>query len=302
MSAAEKGSARNTLESYGRDLRDLSAFIPGKTIADFSENDLRAYFKSLSRRGYENSTHCRKLYCFRQFYRFLKSEKYIKSDPTIDIDAPKQSRSLPKCLNQEEIEKIIQAAYNQGQTPQAAMIKAMVELLYAGGLRVSELVSIKLAAAAKILNKGGDAGFLMIKGKGGKERIVPYNAKAGTAISEYLHLRQHLLPEGAENNYLFPALRQAAKNKPITRQGFAKILKELAIAAGLDGERISPHVLRHSFATHLLENDADLRVVQELLGHADISTTQIYTHVEGKRLQKIVRDHHPLSRKIVVKF
>jgi len=295
MVAAERGASMNTLESYGRDLKGLILFFPKKSIQKLTAEDIRDYFGNLSRSGYERTSHMRKMSCLRQFYLFLKSSNYITVNPMHDIDAPKAARSLPKFLTEDDLLKILSAAEKMATNAEGIMIYAMIELMYASGIRVTELVSLKFASITK--GRGGELNkYLIVRGKGSKERITPFNDSAASAIQLYLEHRNNLLSADVENMYLFPALRNRTLNKHITRQAYANKLKEIAVSVGIDSEKISPHVLRHSFATHLLANNADLRVVQELLGHSDIATTQIYTHIQHDRLKQVVVNHHPLSK------
>ncbi len=224
----------------------------------------------------------------RQFYRFALGEGWRKDDPSRRVDAPKKGRPLPKVLSREEVERLIAAA-GARDGAQGVRLGCMLELIYASGLRVSELVALSLAALAR------DPAYLMVKGKGGKERLAPLNAAARTTVKAYLEIRAGFLPKGVkESPWLFPSRGAGGR---LTARRVAQLLDEAALAAGIDPARVSPHVLRHAFATHLLEGGADLRVVQTLLGHADISTTQIYTHVAEDRLREVVQTKHPLGRK-----
>lgn len=284
MMAAERGAAGNTIESYGRDLREAAAFL-GRRQSGFAQADralLEAYIASLSASGLSPRTVARRISSLKQFFHFLYSDDVRKDDPATALDVPKQPRSLPKSLEKNDITVLIDAA----KVAEDRRMEAMLELLYASGLRVSELVTLPLSAVQRAGAEGRH--FLIVRGKGDKERIVPLHDRALEALNAYLEVRK------GDGAWLFPS---HGKEGHITRQRFGQMLKELAMAAGLDPEKISPHTLRHSFASHLLSGGADLRVIQELLGHADISTTQIYTHVEKEKLTKLVSEHHPLAKK-----
>lgn len=296
MLQAERASALNSIESYKRDMEGLEEFLVKKQKTDLlqaSRSDIEAYLIFLSDSGYSPRSAARKLSCFRQFYLFLYSDKLRTDNPCLLIDSPRKGRSLPKTLNQDDIELLLNTA-KQGETAEDARLYAMLEVLYASGLRVSELISLKLAA---VQNKAGAfAPYILIKGKGGKERIAPLNAPAHAALATYIPQRISFLPENTESPWLFPS---TSKEGYLTRQRFGQLLKELAVKAGMPPSRLSPHTIRHSFASHLLKGGADLRVIQELLGHSDISTTQIYTHVEQEALTRLVHDHHPLAKQKV---
>jgi integrase/recombinase XerD len=292
MIAAERGGAKNTLAAYARDLADFSAELgkAGRTIAGASTDDLRDYLGSLARRRFAASSVARRLSAIRQLYRFLYAEGHRADDPSAVIEGPKRNRALPKVLSIADVDRLLaQARADLGQADQgapkrlrAARLACLIEVLYATGLRVSELIALPISAAER------NARMLTVRGKGNKERLVPLNEAAKKAMSEYLAL---LSANGVrQTKWLFPSFGRTGH---LTRQHFARELKTLAAAAGL--RQVSPHVLRHAFASHLLHNGADLRVVQTLLGHADISTTQIYTHVLEERLKSLVRDLHPLA-------
>ena len=286
MLAAERGAARLTIEAYRHDLADFAAYLAGRgdSLVDAGAETVRAYLSHLASRMAPR-TSARRLSCLRQFYRFLFAEGVRDDDPTAAIDNPRTPKSLPKVLSEDEVERLLAAA--RGREGIAGLrLVALVELLYATGLRVSELVSLPLAAVR------GDPRFLIVRGKGGKERLVPVGEVAAKAVADYLVVRGRFAPAGAPSPRLFPS-RSAAGH--LTRHRFAQLLKELAVAAGIEPRRASPHVLRHAFASHLLAHGADLRAVQKMLGHADIATTQIYTHVLDARLEAMVRDHHPLA-------
>lgn len=287
MMLAERNAAPNTRQAYARDLGDAAAFFARKkkTLDKANEDDLRAYLRAAKK--HSPRTQARRLSALRQYYRFLCSENYRKEDPTRSIDAPKTGRMLPKYLSEKEVDSLLKtAACYPGDD--GLRLRVMLELLYAAGLRVTELVSLRLPAIQF------DRGMVLVKGKGGKERVVPLGDPAIKALLEWLPVRKKMLGKSA-SPFLFPSPLKA-KNAPLTRQRLFQLLKELALAAHLDPKRLSPHVVRHAFATHLIEHGADLRSVQSMLGHADIATTQIYTHVAGGRLARTVAEHHPLAR------
>ncbi len=287
MLAAERGAAQLTLAAYRADLVDAARFLGSTALEAAATEDLRRYLGKLARSRLQPRTAARRLSALRQFYKFLVTDARRKDDPTAALDSPRLGRPLPKLVSEAEAAALIDAA-NAKAGAEGARLVCLLELLYAAGLRVSELVSLPLAATR------GDRRFLVLRGKGGKERLVPLGARARAALASYLDRRGAFLGEGEGSRFLFPS-RSAAGH--LTRRRCGQLLKELALAARIDPARLSPHVLRHAFATHLLERGADLRSVQEMLGHADIATTQIYTHVAGERLQRLVREHHPLARK-----
>jgi integrase/recombinase XerD len=295
MMAAERGASRNTLDAYRRDVMQWTAFLASKKHSAISAQaqEVEAYLKQLNAKGVATTSAARKLSCIKQFYHFLFSEKIRNDDPTITVEGPKQPKHLPTVLRQDDVVRMINTT-SEEETPEAIRMRAMLEMLYASGMRVSELVNLKLMAIRSLKLDSEEVSFLSVRGKGNKERLVPLHVGAVKAVLAYLNVRGYFLKEKEESPWLFPAYR---RGKPISRQFFAQQLKELAIRAGVDPQRVSPHVLRHSFASHLLSGGADLRVIQELLGHSDISTTQIYTHVQQERLQKLVQEKHPLSRK-----
>jgi integrase/recombinase XerD len=294
MLAAERGAGANTLAAYRRDLEDFSEFLKdaGRSIAKAGTEDLREYLSDLSRRGMRVATVARRLSAMRQLYRFLYAEGHRADDPAAVLQGPRRERNLPKTLSLAEVDHLLQTAAASDPTSplpvrlRAARLACLVELLYATGLRVSELVALPASAARK------DARVIIVRGKGNKERMVPLNDAAKRAMTAYLALLKESGDE-AQSKWLFPSFGDSGH---LTRQHFARELKTLAGAAGLRAAQVSPHVLRHAFASHLLHNGADLRVVQTLLGHADISTTQIYTHVLEERLKSLVRDLHPLAQ------
>jgi integrase/recombinase XerD len=289
MMAVERAAAKNTLTAYGKDLDDASGFLAGRgrSLSDAAAEDVEAYFTSLGARGLSPSTAARRRAALRQFYRFVLGEGWRADDPSRRVDAPKKGRPLPKVLSRDDVERLIAAA-GARDGKQGLRLACMVELIYASGLRVSELISLPLAALAR------DPAYLIVKGKGGKERLAPLNDAARRAVKAYLEVRPAFLPKGAKTSpWLFPSRGAAGR---FTARRFAQLLDEAASGAGIDPEKVSPHVLRHAFATHLLEGGADLRAVQTLLGHADISTTQIYTHVAEDRLREVVETKHPLGK------
>ena len=290
MMAVERSAARNTLTAYAKDLEDAGGFLArrGRDLADASLEDVEAYFGDLSARGLSPSTAARRRAAVRQFYRFVLGEGWRKDDPSRRVDAPKKGRPLPKVLSRDEVDRLIAAATTRDGA-QGLRVACMIELLYASGMRISELLALPLAALAR------DPAYLIVKGKGGKERLAPLNEAARTAVRAYLPVRASFTPKGAKDNpWLFPS---RGKGGRLTGRRFSQLLEEAAIAAGIDPSKVSPHVLRHAFATHLLEGGADLRVVQTLLGHADIATTQIYTHVASDRLREVVETKHPLAKR-----
>ncbi len=282
MMAAERGAARNTLEAYGRDLAELAGFLQRRSrpLEAADTQNLRDYLATLASAKRAPTTRARRLAAIRQFYAFLYAERIRDDDPARLLDAPKRGQALPKYLSEDEVERLIAAARaEEGEAGLRAT--ALVELLYATGLRVSELVGLKRSEIA------GNGETVRLKGKGSKERMVPLSDPARDALAAWLKVR------GTKGVYVFPA---ETKLGHLTREGFWAALKRLAIAAHIDPARVSPHVLRHSFASHMLAHGADLRALQQLLGHADISTTQIYTHVLDQRLKSLVERSHPLAR------
>lgn len=299
MLAAEKGAADNTLQAYRRDLEGFVAFLAraGRTLSRARTDDVGAYLRTLSDAGLAPSTRARQLSAIRQLFKFLAMEGVITDDPSHGVGGPRRGRRLPKTLSVAEVDRLLEAARQRiapahgREKVRALRLHALLEVLYATGMRVSELVTLPRSVLV------GDARVLIIKGKGGRERLVPLNGAARAALEAYLGVGQEPAPDVARmlpSPWLF-ASRGAEGH--ITRQRLGQELKALAEEAGLDPARVSPHVLRHAFASHLLDRGADLRAVQQLLGHADISTTQIYTHVLEERLKALVFEHHPLSRR-----
>jgi len=298
MLAAERGAARNTLDAYRRDLTALAHFLERRSTAltRAGHADITAYLRQASEAGLAPASRARQLSSMRQLFRFLTHEGLVPEDPTQGLVGPRTGRSLPQTLSVADVERLLETARRRTQgvsgrdRVRALRLHALLEVLYATGMRVSELVSLP----RKVLQ--GDARTLTITGKGGRERLVPLNAEARAALDRYLAIgrgEDDDVSRMLRTQWLFPS--KSAQGH-LTRQRFAQELKELATEVGLDPERVSPHVLRHAFASHLLDRGADLRSVQQLLGHADISTTQIYTHVLQERLKKLVHDHHPLAK------
>ena len=295
MLAAERGAGENTLAAYRNDLKDLSTHLRAsrRTIANATTDNLRKFLASLAERGFKSSSLARRLSAVRQLYRFLYAEGKRDDNPAAVLEGPKRARTLPKVLSIAEVDRLLQTARANSDSAEqpsfqrlrAARLFCLLEVVYATGLRVSELVALPAAAARR------DQRMLVVRGKGGKERLVPLNKQAKRAMTEYLELRGKV-ERDTESKWLFPSFGEQGH---LTRQHFARELKALGSACGIQPSRLSPHVLRHAFASHLLHNGADLRVVQTLLGHADISTTQIYTHVLEERLKMLVRDLHPLA-------
>lgn len=288
MLSAERGAAKNTVESYGRDLVDFTEFA--KTLGTPAERAdsalIKKYLTKLSSSGLSAKTAGRRLSTLRQYFRFLYAERIRQDDPTSAIDGPRQGKSLPKYLSEDQVENLIEAAHRHSGAD-GLRLAALVELLYATGLRVSELVSMPLRAISR------DGRILSITGKGGKERIVPLSEPASDALVAYLKVRDSFLGRAKKSSQqVFPSRGSSGH---LTRARFGQLLKELALEAGIDAKKVSPHVLRHSFASHLLAHGADLRSLQQMLGHADIATTQIYTHVLDERLKQLVASAHPLS-------
>ena len=290
MMSAERGASGSTIAAYRRDLLDFGS---GADARHATRDDVKKYLAGLTKAGIAGSSQARKLSALRQFFGFLYTEGIRKDDPTSAIDAPKRLRPLPKVLTREDVETLIGESRREAEkSPEGIRLLCIVEMLYAAGLRVSELAGLSLAA---IRDKSG---FLLVKGKGNKERLAPLNPGARAAINTYLDVREAFLPAGSTRRnaerFLFPS-RSAEGH--LTRRRCHQMLKELALKANIDPDKLSPHVLRHAFATHLVEGGADLRSVQTLLGHADIGTTQIYTHVAQDRLTSVMEAAHPLSRR-----
>ena len=289
MMSAERGASENTLAAYRRDLDDASEAMAGN-LAGATPADVRSYLDDIASNGFAASTQARKLSSLRQFFKFLYAEGLRGDDPTGTTEAPKRGRSLPKTMSEAETGRLLdraaeEAASGEGDTVAAKRLHALVELLYATGLRVSELVGLPSTVAQR------DERFFVVRGKGNKERLVPLSEKARQAMRAWMAER-NASESLAQSPFLFPSASQSGY---LPRQVFARDLKGLAARTGIPAAKVSPHVLRHAFASHLLQNGADLRVIQQLLGHSDISTTQIYTHVLEERLVRLVNDHHPLA-------
>ena len=303
MLTTERGAALNTRHAYWRDLADVSLYLRSKRNTDIdkaSPEDLKAYLKDLSEKVHSKGnnkskiavrTVARRLSALRQFYRFAVSENVRKDDPTSAIESPKQGRTLPKTLSEGDVSNLIKTAATSGGSESVRLV-CLLELLYATGLRVSELVGLPMSA----LGQGNQ--FLMVSGKAGRERMVPLTDNAQKALKKYLEGRKQFIgadeQKARQEKWVFPS--RTSDSGHLTRQRFAQLLKDLARNAGLEEGKVSPHILRHAFATHLLSNGADLRSVQKMLGHADIATTQIYTHIVGEKLKKTVKEKHPLSK------
>lgn len=303
MLAAEQGAGPNTLDAYRRDLTDFSEFLSrvGHTFVDAETQTLRDYLADLDTRGFKSTSVARRLSAMRHLYRFLLNERIRAEDPAAILSGPKRGRGLPKVLSISDVDRMLRRAKELSEAEDASPAKrlralrlyCLLEVLYATGLRVSELVALPRSAAKR------DARMIVVRGKGNKERLVPLNEASRQAMADYLAATEAAKTEKtkgglAASKWLFPSFGESGH---LTRQHFARDLKELAVASGLQARLVSPHVLRHAFASHLLHNGADLRIVQTLLGHTDISTTQIYTHVVEERLKSLVRDLHPLAEK-----
>lgn len=294
MLGAERGAAKNTLAAYGRDLEAYADFLTeqGRGLKDSQPDDIRAFLSGLERIGMARSSAARKLSAIRQFHRFLHGDALASGNPATAIESPRAARPLPRIISEDDIGKLIAAQKQRLATAEGkAVVKAwrllcLLELLYATGLRVSELVGLTIRDAT------ADREVITVKGKGGRERLVPVSAAARDVLDGYLEVLNATGRAGQK--WMFPS---SGASGHLTRQHFALDLKSLAAAAGIDAAKISPHVLRHGFASHLLAGGADLRAVQQMLGHADISTTQIYTHVQAERLREVVETHHPLAKK-----
>ena len=302
MLAAEQGAGENTLAAYRRDLTDLSDYVAraGAGFVGVKTEGLRGYLADLDTRGFKSSSVARRLSAMRHLFRFLLNERIRSDDPAAILSGPKRGRGLPKVLSIADVDRMLTRARELAQAPgssgsqrlRSMRLYCLLEVLYATGLRVSELVALPRSAARH------DARMIVVRGKGNKERLVPLNDASRAAMRDYLATMETLTQEkkqnGTSSKWLFPSFGESGH---LTRQHFARDLKDLASAAGLAPRLVSPHVLRHAFASHLLHNGADLRIVQTLLGHTDISTTQIYTHVVEERLKSLVRDLHPLAEK-----
>ncbi|MEX1035468.1 MAG: site-specific tyrosine recombinase XerD [Sneathiella sp.] len=286
MLLTERGAAANTLAGYRRDLEDFAAFLArrGKEFKKATAADIQAYIRFLDDTGLKATTQARRLSAIRQLFSYLLGEDIRRDDPSLNIDSPRAGRRLPKYLAEAEVDRLLTAA--EGESPDKKRLYSLLHMLYATGLRVSELVSLPYPALRE------QDRFLIVSGKGNKERLVPVNHTAKEALDRYLDVRASFCADDRHSKWLYPS---RGGQGYLTRQRLGQLLKELAVEAGIDPAKVSPHVLRHAFASHLLANGADLRSLQKMLGHADISTTQIYTHVLQKRLMEIVSNHHPLA-------
>ncbi len=296
MMSAERAASRNTLEAYQRDLQDAEQFLRLRCQTDLEKagsDPIKDYLKSLVDAGFSTRTSARRLSSLKQFYLFLVTDGVREDNPCYAIDNPKSISSLPHVLSEQDVMALLTAA-QQDKTVKGLRLAALLEILYASGMRVTELMTLKLSHIQGQIPEIKP--FLLIKGKGSKERMVPLNQAAVVSLVAYLEQRGKLLKEKEKSDWLFPTRAKNGALVAMSRQRFAVLLKELAIHAGLKHTDISPHVLRHSFATHLLRHGADLRLVQELLGHSSINTTQIYTHVMDDDKKKLVFTHHPLVK------
>jgi integrase/recombinase XerD len=287
MMVVERAAARKTIANYAADLGRFAQSVAarGESLATAGADDIAAFMDEMESDGLSAATAAAKASAIRQFYLFLYADGLRDDNPAAAIERPRTRRPLPKILSEEETRRLVEAALADG-APRALRLRAMTELAYAAGLRVSELVALPLSA----LDRGQET--VLVRGKGGRERLVPVGAPARQAVRDYIAVRDAFLKGGAPSPHLFPS---RGKSGRLTAARFAQELKALATAAGIAPERVSPHVLRHAFATHLLEGGADLRSVQAMLGHADIATTEIYTHVSPSRLKRLVFEHHPLA-------
>ncbi len=292
--AAERGASDNTLAGYGRDLKDFADWLTDRAhaLAGTTQQDIEAYLAHLSTQGLAQTTRARRLSALRQFFRFAHEEGWRDDNPAIRLKGPGRDKRLPKTLSEAEVDRLLAATRSSGRAADRLRNTCLMELLYATGMRVSELVALPASAAR------GDPRMLLIRGKGGKERMVPLSAPARAALADWLAERdareERAAAEGhPASPYLFASHSKAGH---LTRHRFYLLIKELSVQAGVDPAKVTPHTLRHAFATHLLANGADLRAIQTLLGHADVGTTEIYTHVLDERLRSLVLDHHPLAR------
>lgn len=288
MMSSERGASANMLEAYGRDVEEFLTYCGGMALKEISRDDVGDFVQYLGREGRSPKTVARKLSAVREFFKFLYTEKDIKDNPAADVLTPKQEKPLPKFLSEDEIKRLIAAA-KECSGPKGRQMTAMLELMYASGLRVSELVSLP----ENCINF--DRRQVFVRGKGSKERVVPVAPAAIQAVFDYLEQRDCFIREGRRSIWLFPS--KSSRSGHISRDTFFKRLKELAVKAGIYPSRVTPHVLRHSFATHLLNHNADLRSVQKMLGHESINTTEIYTHILSDKLLETVQKLHPLAGK-----
>ena len=298
MLSAERGASNNTIKAYSSDLEDFAHFlkIKNKNIDKANSQDIKAYIHYLSKNNIGSATTARRISTLRQFYNFIYAEGLRGDNPISAIDAPRIIRPLPKILSIAEVDQLLSAA-NKDTSPEGIRLLSMIEILYATGLRVSELVQLPLSSIAHIKHDApiddNQQKYLIIMGKGNRERIVPLSKPAKDMIIEYKAIRPYFLKAIAKSKYLYPS---TAKSGHLTRQRMGQLLKQLAVVAHIDPERVSPHILRHAFASHLLNNGADLRMLQQLLGHVDITTTQIYTHILDEKLKQVINSSHPLAK------
>lgn len=296
MLAATRGASLSTCESYRRDLADFFTFATANKVAmpSVGHRHITGYLASLSDRHLSAATLSRRRSALNQWFKFLISERIVTENPVLLVRGPKQARKLPKLLSADEVRQLIHHAHSE-QSLEGVRLNALMEIIYASGMRVSELVSLTTAHVQRDPKRQKKIQpYFIVTGKGGKDRLVPLHGRAVEALAGYLTIREQFIPSHRDSRYLFPS---SGKNGHLTRQRFGQMLKSLCLKAGINPARCSPHTLRHSFATHLLEGGADLRVIQELLGHADIATTQIYTHIAGNRLASVMHSKHPLARK-----
>ncbi len=294
---ATRGASLSTRDAYRHDLSDFFAYATAhaRAMESVDHGDITQYLSALTESGMAASTLARRRSALAQWFKFLISERIITENPVLLVRAPKRARSLPKLLTREEVTTLIATAQADGSA-EGVRLHTLMEIIYASGMRVSELVTLRMHHIGRDPKKPKKLQpFFIITGKGSKDRLVPLHASALDALTRYLALRESFIPAHADSPYLFPDKGHHGISH-LSRQKFGKMLEALCLKAGIDPARCSPHTLRHSFATHLLEGGADLRVIQELLGHADIATTQIYTHVAGKRLTQVVNEHHPLAK------
>ncbi|MBP9692272.1 MAG: site-specific tyrosine recombinase XerD [Alphaproteobacteria bacterium] len=289
MMAAERGAARSTLSAYEADLKDFFSFIKTHDPALITLKNIQDYL--VLQKNLSVSTVARRISCLRQFYKFLMSEGYITENPTSLLEAPRQQRKLPIVLSETDVNRLLEGAKAWGGA-EGQRLSALLEILYATGFRVSELVSLPLTTAIGVLKS--EKPLLIVRGKGNKDRVVPLTPAALEKLKNYLGSRKSFLPKGKESPWLFPS---SSRIGHLTRQRFGQLLKELALKVDLNPALLSPHTVRHAFATHLLRHGANLLVVQKLLGHSDISTTKIYTHVAQDDLTEMVEAYHPLAKK-----
>ena len=297
MLVAERGATKNTAVSYKKDVEDLYCYLTKHDVDLKSVTDaiLMSFIAELNKKKLGPKTISRKISTYRQFFAFLISDGFIKYNPASNLVMPKRPQSLPKALSINILDKLIEVS-KLDDSKESIRSYTMLEILYSTGMRISELVALEIKSLENFSSKA-DTNFLIIKGKGNKERVVILNQVANTALKKYLEKRSGFLKPGMSSNWLFPSYTKDGKIIHITRQRFGQILKELAKSAGIDSSLVSPHKIRHSFATHMLEGGANLRVVQELLGHSDISSTQIYTKVSDIKAKKVLLDKHPLANK-----